>query len=120
MFPHQTSLINPSLQGLIFILLLLITVFVPSEPHMPSWLINTDGQKITFSMSIIGKCMSCTAEHCHSSLWLVICDSGAKRDSAFKSQATASQSRLASKHGWKKNMFDQRKGDRNRVKRVEG
>lgn len=37
-------------------------VFMPVELHMPSWLIVPDGQKITFSMSIIGKCMSCVAE----------------------------------------------------------
>lgn len=60
-FLIRTSLINPSLQGLIFILLILNNVFVPSEPHMPSCLIITDGQKITFSISITGKCMSCTA-----------------------------------------------------------
>lgn len=47
---------HPSLQGLNFFFIFLpLNVFMLSEHHMPSRLITTDGQEITFFKNIIGK-----------------------------------------------------------------
>lgn len=78
---------------------------------MPSWLIVPDRQKITFSMSITGKCMSgawCRSLHCHSSLWPVICDSRAI-EKTFKRMATAKNVRLDVPANMRENALDQRK-----------
>lgn len=59
---------------------------------MLSCLTDPDMQKITFSMSNIGKCVSgawCRLLHCHSSLWSVICDSRAI-ETTFKRKAKQS------------------------------
>lgn len=65
---------------------------MPNCPTVP------DKQKITFSVSVIEKCMSaawCRSLLCHSSLWPVICDSRAI-ETTFKRKATARQSSLTS------------------------
>lgn len=87
----------------------------------PSWLIVPDRQKITFSMSVIGKCMSgawCKSLYCHSSLWSAICDSRAI-ETTFKRKATAKQSSLTSRETQgKKHLIKGKREERG--KRING